>query len=123
MLFSQPGKNIIAQSNGKLVHFMDLLPGGNTGGLIADHVAFLAKTVEALNLVGPPADREREALNGPIVMLLARRAKARDRRASYFFASRASSRSPPIRKIFSLFTTLDRKWCLAASLARKSAGG
>lgn len=57
MVFSQPSKNIIAQSNGKLVHFTGLLLGDDTGGLVADHVAFLAKAVEALNLGGRPADR------------------------------------------------------------------
>lgn len=50
MLFSQPSKNIIAQPDGKLVHFTGFLLGDNTGGLVADHVAFLAKAVEALNL-------------------------------------------------------------------------
>ena len=55
MLLSQPCEYIIAQSNRKLVQFTGLPLGSNAGRLITPDVAFLAKSVKALNLRTGPA--------------------------------------------------------------------
>jgi hypothetical protein len=144
----------------------------NVGSLVTDDVALSAEAVEPIHLRCRPTDREREALNGPVVVLLAGGTKARPgqrngrglkrrvirniefsrrrarppspwqgharrsraaprfprswscaRRATYFFASRPSSRSSPIKKIFSPFSTVRRKWCFAAKLGPKVGQG
>jgi len=50
VLLAQPREYIIAQSNGKLVHFTRLPLGNNAGRLIASDVAFLAEVFEAATL-------------------------------------------------------------------------
>ena len=53
------------------MHFGCLLARHNAGSFIAAYVPLLTKAIEAVDFGGGPADGQREALDRPIVMLLA----------------------------------------------------